>query len=137
MLIERYATPQEEAATAAWHDYDHALGRAHAALGDDRFTSTDRRRLSEQAIEAHARWADAYRLLTEPTPEPLQVESGRLHAEGMALLAVAGWAFLLLVPAVFEWRSWTVLAAIAAFATLAGWAGNYLGRLGQHFGRRL
>jgi hypothetical protein len=151
MLTDSPMTPQEEVATAAWDTYAAAAQMAQAAWCDNRYTSADRRRMHERVLDAQERFAEAYRvlrepveavadtaitLLVEPTPEPLRMESGRLCAEGFALLAVIGWAVILLVPAVFE-HAWMLLAALAAAAALAGWAGHYLGRLGRHLGRRL
>ncbi|HEX2594784.1 MAG TPA: hypothetical protein VHL34_24990 [Rhizomicrobium sp.] len=137
MLIARYATPLEEAALTAWDEYALASQRELKSLGDDKCTDGDREILAAQTAAAHGRFLDAYRLLNEPTPEPLRIESGRLCAEGLALLAATGWAVILLVPAIFELHAWTVLAALIVAAGLGAWTVRYLGRLGQHIGRRL
>jgi hypothetical protein len=136
MLIDSPMTPQEEVATAAWDDYALAAQRAQAAWGDSRYTSNDRRRMHERVIDAQARFADAYRLLHEPTPEPLRLESGRLYAEGVALLSLIGLFVVLFLPDLEE-HFWPLMIAIAGIASLGGWTTHYCGRLGRHLGRRL
>jgi len=128
--------PAEEVATVAWNEYAEAAQVARAAWDQPSVAMSTRMSLHGAAIEAHDRFADAYRLLNEPVPPNLAAERDGLAIEGVALLfALAAFVGLFLPD--FEAEFWPIAFTFIAVALLGAWTYRFAGRLARHLGRRL
>jgi len=129
-------TPAEDAATIAWNEYADAAQAARAAWDQPNVTMSARMRLHGVAVDAHDRFADAYRLLSKPTPPDMTAERDSLAIEGVALLfALAAFVGLFLPD--FQAEFWPIAFTFIVVALLGAWTYRFAGRLSRHLGRRL
>lgn len=94
------------------------------------------RKQIHRSIEAEKQFKAAFAALIAPTPPDLEQEAARLGAEGTALF-IAVMAFVGLFLPDLRARFWSLAITFTTIAALGGWSVHYLGRLGQHIGRRM